>query len=193
VRRLPIVVPAALATLVLAGGCGSQRREAVPRSIEPAAQSKQARFAKAGLAVSLPRNATVIRDVPLPSVFKATVGEPFLSAFAYRRSQQLPRTSGELEAARGRLVRTVAQREPGYRLIRSGVTAVDGARAVEIVGRQSLSRRRVQVRSLHVFKGSAEYVIEVVAPVEQFARFDAAVTPLVRRTLNVSGTVTRGG
>lgn len=192
-RRLPILVPAALATLVLAGGCGSQRREAVTRSTEPAAQSKQVRFAKAGLAVSLPRNATVIRDAPLPSVFKATVGEPFLSAFAYRRSEQLPRTSGELEAARGRLVRTVAQREPGYRLIRSGVTTVDGARAVEIVGRQLLSRRRVQVRSLHVFKGSAEYVIEVVSPVQQFTRFDAAVTPLVRRTLDVSGTVTRGG
>ncbi|MGI8845430.1 MAG: hypothetical protein ACR2HC_04535 [Thermoleophilaceae bacterium] len=192
-RRLSSLAPAALAAVLVLAGCGSERKQAVSLSAKPAVDSVQARFPKAGLTVSLPRNVTLIRDVRRPAVFKATLGEPFVSAFAYRRSEQLPRTAAELDAARSRLVRTVPRRQPGYRLVRSGVTEIDGSGAVELVGRQTLSRRRVQVRSLHVFSGTAEYVVEVVAPVGQFARFDSAVTPLIRRTLDVSGTVKRTG
>ena len=38
---------------------------------------------------------------------------------------------------------------------------MNGARAVELVGDQRLSKGRLRTRSLHVYKGKAEYVIEM--------------------------------
>lgn len=193
VRRVPILALAASATLMFCAGCGNQRRAVSSKTPAPSAASKTIRVPRAGLAVAVPRNLTVGRDVAPPAVFRASLGEPFVAAFAYSRTEQLPRTAAELAAARGRLARAVQQREPGYKLLRSNISEFDGARAVELLGRQTLSRRRFQIRSLHVFKGRAEYVLEVVAPVEQFATFDGRVTPLLRQTLDVNGTVRAGG
>ena len=82
-------------------------------------------------------------------------------------------------------------RDRGYRLIRSRTTEVDGAAALELLGEQTLGRTRLRIRSLHVYRGSAEYVIEVAAPLDQFARFDRGVTPVIERTLDVAGRVAR--
>ena len=49
----------------------------------------------------------------------------------------------------------------------------------------------LRIRSLHVYRGNAEYVIEVAAPLDQFARFDRGVTPVIKRTLDVSGRIAR--
>ncbi|MGI8750524.1 MAG: hypothetical protein ACR2J6_08260 [Thermoleophilaceae bacterium] len=141
--------------------------------------------------MKLPANLQVIADDRPPAVFRATLGQPFVSCYAYLRKEQLPRDARELDAARTRLSRAVRRRDPGYRLEGSRVTRVDGARAVELLGRQTLSGRRVTVRSLHVFKGQAEYVIEIVAPSGGFSPFDRRVTPLVKRTLTVTGRVRR--
>lgn len=188
-RRAPILVPTALAALVVLGGCGGEDERARSSPPKPSTETRRVSVARAGLVLSLPRNLKVTRNAPAPAAFKAALGEPFVSAFAYPRSEQLPRTAAELAEARRRLSRTVSEREPGYRLLRSDATEADGAPAVELLGRQTVSRRKLQIRSLHVFKGRAEYVVEVVAPVEQFESFDTAITPLIERSIDVSGTV----
>jgi hypothetical protein len=187
VRPLRGILPLAL---VLAGvsGCGNERIEPRSPEIDPSQPSRTVRYPAAGLTVDLPRGFGV-RRTPRPGVFRATLGESFVSAFAYRRAEQLPRDDEELDTARGRLERTIKARSKDYRLRSARSTRVAGARAVEVVGDQTLSSRRLRTRSLHVFKGETEYVIELAAPTRAFPRVDRAVTPRVKRTLKLRGTV----
>lgn len=172
-------------------GCGNDRPAVVDEAPAPSVRTRDFRSARAGLEVRLPANLQVMADDRPPAVFRATLGQPFVSCFAYSRVEQLPRNPQELEEARARLSTSVRRRDAGYRLASSRSTEVGGARAVELLGEQTLSRRRVRVRSLHVFKGQAEYVIEIVAPLAGFSRFDGRVNSLIRRTLRVTGRVPR--
>lgn len=182
------VVVAGLSSLA---GCGNDRPPVVSSAPPPSERMRAFRSPRAGLEVALPANLDVASSERPPAVFRAALGEPFVSCFAYPRTEQLPRDAKELEDARVRLGRAVQGRDAGYRLQSSRVTRVDGAGAVELVGEQTLARRQVTVRSLHVFRGQAEYVIEIVAPSKGFSTFDRRVTPLVKRTLRVTGRVRR--
>ncbi len=125
-------------------------------------------------------------------MFRAGLGEPFVSAFAYRRAEQVPRNARELAAARRRLVRVTEGRDSGYRLIRSRATEVDGARAVELLGEQTLGRTRLRIRSLHVYRGRAEYVIEIGGAARPVRPLRPRASPrVIERTLDVSGRVAR--
>ena len=44
------------------------------------------------------------------------------------------------------------------------MTEVAGAPAIDVDGEQVLSRRDLRTRSVHVFDGETEYVIEAIAP-----------------------------
>lgn len=177
------------AGLLILAGCGNDRPAVIEEAPAPSPRTRDFRSARAGLEVQLPANLQVVAADRPPAVFRATLGQPFVSSYAYRRKEQLPRDAKELDDARKRLATTVRRRDAGYRLASSRSTEVDGARAVELVGEQTISRRRVRVRSLHVFKGEAEYVVEIVAPSAGFSRFDRRLTPLVKRTLKVTGRV----
>ncbi len=181
-----------LLCLLCAGlaGCGNDRPPVVASAPPPSGHTREFRSDRAGLKVSLPANLNVAQS-RAPAVFQATLGEPFVACFAYARREQLPRDAKELDAARLRLARATRSRDAGYHLTASRAIEVNGARAVELTGEQTLARRRVTIRSLHVFKGDAEYVIEIVAPSAGFARFDRGVTPVMKRTLQVTGRVRR--
>jgi len=169
-------------------GCGNERFE--PKSLEvgPSPESRTARYPAAGLTIDLPRDFAERRS-PRPGVFRATLGETFVSAFAYRRAEQLPRNDAELKTAQGRLERTIKGRAKGYRPRSAHTTRIAGAPAVELIGDQTLSQRRLRTRSMHIFKGSAEYVIELSAPVEAFPRVDRVVTPIIKRKLMLTGRI----
>ncbi len=187
-----ILLPALAAGLLGAAGCGDSDPPTPTGLVVPSARTAPYSFPRASLKLRLPENLQLDRAAPPPAVFRARLGQPFASAFAYRRAEQVPRNPSELAAARRRLVRVTQGRDRGYRLIRSRTTEVDGAGAIELLGDQTLGRSRVRIRSLHIYRGQAEYVIEVAAPVRQFARFDRGVTPVIERTLDVSGRIARG-
>jgi len=179
----------ALLVAALLGACGAERREVRFADGREAGPTRAIRLPSAGISFRAPRRAPLARQRRGPRVARVTFDEAVVGLFAYRRREQLPRTQAELEAARRRLVAEV--RGPDYRLIRSRTTRVDGARAIELVGDQTISRRRVRTRSLHVFRGSGEYVIEMIAPVGTFGRYDRVLfTPLVR-SLRLSGKIPR--
>jgi hypothetical protein len=141
------------------------------------------------MSLALPRNLNV-KDVARPGVFRAALGsQAVVSAFAYRRREQLPDTERELERALERLERAAKKRSPSFRLSRSRTTEVAGALAVELLGDQTLSQGRLRTRSLHVYKGKAEYVIELLAAPEDFERLDRSLFGLIRRSLAVTGEV----
>ena len=182
--------PLALAVvLVLSlGGCGNDKTQVSKLLAEPSQQTEELDYPDFGMTLELPRNMSV-RPSQRPGVFRAAIAEAVVSGFAYRRREQLPRNERELEQAMKRLERAAQERSPSFKLVSSRTTKAAGARAVELLGDQTIARGRLRTRSLHVYKGEAEYVLELLAPRRDFERIDKAIFGVIRRSLDVTGEV----
>ena len=181
--RLRLLI--AVAAIALAG-CAAERAT-TPSTLLPAnAALKKVSYKRVGMTLSLPR-ATVVVKGKSPGVFRATFGEWYVAGLAYRRKEQLPRTRRQLRAARRRLVAEVRRRDSKFKLVSATITRSHGSPAVEVVGDQVLDNRTLRTRSLHVYKGRAEYVLEMAAPGGQFATVDREVFDPVARSLRVTG------
>jgi hypothetical protein len=178
----------ALSLVCAAVGCGAERQ--APPDPDAALRSKLERrdFPEAGLSIALPRQIP-IGPVEPPQVFRAGLGDWFMSAFAYPRTEQLPRGRAELAAARRRLIAEVRRRDPRWRLVSSRLTKADGAPAIELVGDQTLARARVRTRSLHVYRGDGEYVLELAAGIGRFRSLDDSTFKPIARSLRVTGEI----
>ena len=130
-----------------------------------------------------------VKDSTAPELFRASLDAAFISSFAYRRAEQVPKTPDELTAARRRLVAAAKRRDSSFHLTRSRVIKVGGVPAVELLGDQTIFKGRLRIRSLHVYKGNGEYVVELVSPVAGFARLERASFPGILRSLKVTGQV----
>jgi hypothetical protein len=60
---------------------------------------------------------------------------------------------------------------------------------VELVGDQTLSRVRVRTRSLHIYKGRGEYVVEMGARVGRYPRLNHRLFSRIVRSLDVTGRI----
>jgi hypothetical protein len=181
---------AAVCLLALAlTGCGNEKSTIDELAAEPSAKTRKLDYPDVGMSLELPRNLNV-KEVGRPGVFRAALGsQAVVSAFAYRRREQLPANERELEQALKRLERAAEKRSRSFALRDSRTTEVAGARAVELLGDQTLSQGRLRTRSLHVYEGKAEYVIELLAAPKDFERLDRALFGLIRRSLEVTGKV----
>ena len=176
---------------LLVAGCGAERSEQGAPIVQRFEAAKRVRYPSAGLSLEVPMPAGHQRR-RAPGVFRVVLGQPLVSGFAYRRKEPLPRRSAELRAARRRLVREVRRRGRGdFRLVSSRTLRVDGAPAIEIVGDQTLSRARLRTRSLHAFRGRAEYVIELLAPVRDYEQVNRLVFAPMVRSLELTGRIRR--
>ena len=186
-RRLAAVALAA--SLPLASGCGNERVESGslfdPR---PGKVSQELSYPDAGLELSVPKEFDV-KDSTAPQLFRASLDASFISSFAYRRKEQIPKSREEMVAARRRLVDAAKRRDKTFRLRTARLTEVNGAPAVELLGDQTIFKGRLRLRSLHVYKGNGEYVVELVAPVAAFAKLDRSSFPGIRKSLRVTGKV----
>ena len=172
-----------------ATGCGNERAGSADIFDAPAAEgTHRLRYPHAGLAIALPK-AFVVTRAKSPQLFRASLEDAFVSSFAYRREEQLPTTTDQLRTARDRLVAAAKKRDRTFRLSGSKLTRAAGAPAIELLGEQTISMGRLRLRSLHVYKGSAEYVVELGAPVGDFRRVDRSTFPGIRRSLKVTGQV----
>ena len=187
--RLPTLALVVLAATSLAA-CGRDRLRPADFVFTAAGRTTQASYPEAGMRFRVPANVG-LAPTPAPGVFRGAAGDAFLSGFAYRRAEQLPRNARELAAARRRLVAAARRRSSSYRLRSSRSTRVDGARAVELLGEQRLSNGRLRIRSLHVYKGRAEYVIELAAGSREFGYLERTVYRSLKRTLRLTGKVRR--
>ena len=186
-RRL--LAYAALAALPLAVGCGNERVESGSLFDAKAGKVSQAlSYPDAGLRMSVPKEFDV-KASTAPQLFRASLDAAFISSFAYRRKEQLPKSREEVADARRRLVDAAEKRDKTFRLKSSRVTKVAGAPAVELLGDQTIFKGRLRMRSLHVYKGNGEYVVELVAPVATFARLDRSTFPAIRSSLKLTGKV----
>lgn len=187
--RLPTLALVVLAAASLVA-CGREQLRPADFVFKAAGKTTQVSYPKVGMRFRVPANVG-LAPTPPPGVFRGVAGDAFLAGFAYRRAEQLPRNPRELAAARRRLIAAARKRSRSYRIRSSRTTRVDGARAVELVGDQRLSNGRLRTRSLHVYKGRAEYVIEVAAGLREFAYLDRAVYRPLRRSLRLTGKISR--
>ncbi len=188
-RRPPILAVVAVAAALLAG-CGKDRLEPSDVEFEADEQQKAVAYPKVGMRFRVPVNVRLDPSAP-PGVFRGSAGDAILSGFAYRRAEQLPRNRRELAAARRRLVAASRKRGQSYKLRSARTLRVDGARGVELLGDQRISNGHLRTRSLHVYKGRAEYVIELLAPAGDFAYVDRTVYRPLRSTLRLTGKVSK--
>ena len=177
-----------LLAAALLPACGNDRAEAPATHVTAADPVERVEFPRFGAELEVPRTAELQRT-PRPGVFRLFLGEPLVSMFAYPRKEEIPRKRDDLMAARRRLIKEVKKRDPDYELRRSRLTELAGANAVELVGDQSISRGELRTRSVHVYKRKAEYVIELLAPVEEFERTNSEVFAPLLRSLKLTGVV----
>lgn len=176
------ILPLLLACLALPG-CGAELREpGDPFAVEPPRGERSETLGSARF--ERPANWSFSRDAA-PRLFTLRSGEALVVAWAYARSEPLPEPGPAVERARRSLVEEVRRRDPAFELAGSRVLEVADAPAVEVTGSQTISRRELRVRSVHVYRGGFEIVIEALAPEESFERVDRQVLQPLLRSLRI--------
>ncbi len=172
---------AGLATIaMLTVGCGRERLE-VPDTVRPAAPlgSAPEAFPAAGLYLDRPGN-WPFQEGRAPLVASASSGTATVALWRYLRSEPLPRSTEQLEAAQEALEQAAKARDASLTVQRTRRTEVDGAPAIELVATQTVAGQKRRVRSTHVYAKGAEVVIDAYAPEGEFERVDREVfAPLV--------------
>lgn len=176
-RLVPVLTAAAL---VLAG-CGNERTPAPDvKTPGPPIGTTQARYPEHGIAFKAPGG---WRLAPGSEPLVATVqtGQATIAVWRYPRTEPLPRSQTHLAAARDALIAAAQARDASFKPIKTAVTEVDGAPAVQVRATETIDGQPRTVRSTHVYKRGAEVVVDAYAPEKDFRRVDAqAFRPMLR-------------
>ena len=179
-----------LVCVALVTACGEEPDDPPPVfQVEAPRGVKSADFLDAGMSLTRPVNWRLRQQRP-PEVFELVSGEAVIAAWAYPRVEPLPQTEAELEAAKDRLVEAIQERDPRFPIESAVVSEVAGAPAIDVTGQQVLSRRTLMTRSVHVFEGEVEYVIEAIAPPRDFSLVDERVLTPILDSLELEGEIT---
>jgi hypothetical protein len=177
----------AIPALLIAGaGCGNERNQ--PTGLRQLGeQVSLVNFSAPGGDVSFGRPSTwIVTAGTLPKVAQISSGSAVATVFAYPRTD-LPQDVAGAEASRERLIASLRERSPSFEVESSRVREVDGSVAVEIVGRGQVAGHPVRTKSVHVYKGTAEYVIDAYARPRFFERAETeAFNPLLA-TIRLGG------
>ena len=175
-RRLLLIVLAA----ALVAGCGEQRT--APLDLEHAVAPEDVErvtLEEAGVSFRAPGNWQPVPPSP-PLQGGITSRTAIVAVWRYPRTEPLPTGRGQLAKAQRRLVQRVRERNATFALRDAELTTYDGARAIELTGRQTIGGVAYDVRSAHIFRGGAEIVVDAYAPPADFDRVDDSVfTPLL--------------
>jgi hypothetical protein len=180
-----------LVCVPLLAACGEEPDDP-PRVFDVKAPhgERRANFPRVGMAFEHPAN-WKLRRRDAPGVFELVSGQAIVAGWAYPREEPLPETDGQLGAARRRLEDAIEVRDPDYRVLFASTTEeVAGAPTIDLSGRQTLSRRDLRTRSVHIFKDGTEYVIESIAPAPDHAVVERRVLQPLLDSLELEGEVT---
>jgi hypothetical protein len=176
-----------LACISLLAACGEEPDDPPPVfDVKAPRGERTAEFPRAGMTLTRPRNWR-LRRRDAPGVFELVSGEAIIAGWAYRREEPLPETDADLEAAKDRLLDAIEERNPEYEIREAVLTDIAGAPAIDIEGEQVLSKRMLRTRSVHVFDGETEYVIEAIAPPADYALVEEKVMTPLLDSLEVEG------
>jgi hypothetical protein len=178
-------VPLAAAAVLLAG-CGNERTPAPDvKTPGPPIGSTPARYPRHGIAFAAP-GGWRLGPGTAPLVATVQTGQATIAVWRYPRTEPLPRSTGHLRAARDALVSAAKARDPTFKPIKTAVTRVAGAPAVQVRATETIDGQPRTVRSTHVYKQGAEVVVDAYAPQKDFRRVDAQVFRPLLRSLKIS-------
>jgi hypothetical protein len=184
-----VLALAAVVSACLLAACGTEKTVLPDPDAAPTGASREIRFPQAGMTVRLRQPIRVARRSP-PAVFRFSMPSgAVVSALAYKRREPVPSSPADLRQGRRRLQDAVIARDPHFRVDSARIVRVAGAPGVEVVGTQDLSGGRLRTRSVHLYKGAAEYVFELIAARGSFAKVDRSVFSPMLRTLEVTGRI----
>lgn len=185
--RLAPPLPALIAVAALAAGCGAERQPAPDlASVRAPEGGKEVRYLDAGMRFEAPVNWD-LRERPGPAVFTLRSGSASVSGFAYVRSEPLPEPGPQLAEAKARLLEEVRRRDEAFEVESATTRELAGVPAIELRGRQAISGRTLETRSVHVFSDGVEYVLEALAPPDRFRLVDREVLSPLFRSLRLGG------
>ena len=180
-RRSPaFVLTAAVLAAALAGCGGSSNGDTATTS----AQATGA-FPKAGVTFTPPADWNVDAGTG-HLVATAQAGQATVAVWRYPRTETLPTSKLELQAARDALVAASAKRDASFEKIKTAATTIAGQPAVQIRAREHIAGQPRTVRSTHIYADGAEYVIDAYADADSFRQVDAQVFRPLLRSLHVS-------
>jgi hypothetical protein len=181
----PLLVLAVLLAW-LAAGCGNDRTQPPDTQVPDPPQGERVdRYPKAGIRITAPVNWSQLQAQGL-RVGGIQSKRATLAIWRYARSERLPETDAELKEVERLLIERVKTRDPAFQLEQSRRLRRGGARAIELVGRQTAAGQPNGTRSTHVFHDGHEIVLDGYAPPEHFARVDAAVFLPVLESLELT-------
>ena len=170
----PLLVLAVLLACVGAG-CGNDRtKPPETQAPDPPAGAREDRYPKAGITFTAPGNWPQLQEQGL-RIGGIQSKRATLAIWRYPRTEPLPNTDAELREVERLLIERVKQRDPTFTLQESKRLERGGARAIELIGRQTAAGLPYGVRSSHVFFAGHEIVFDAYAPPEFFSRVDASV------------------
>jgi hypothetical protein len=182
-----------LAVLLLAivlTGCANTRTRAPETGAIPApAGFREVKYSVAGISLRVPTNWRAFQGTGSQLVTVA-IGDGQIAVWRYARSEPLPVTRAQLDAARQALVAQVERRDGTFELTSSRLVMKPGLRAVELVGQGTNQGERRAVRSLHAYGRGVEVVVDAFAPPQDFARVDEQTFGPVARSLRLFKAVT---
>jgi hypothetical protein len=171
--------------LALLAGCGYVQTKPVNVAI-PATPSawRTLRYPAAGVSISAPQN-WIIGAGKAHLVVAVASGLARVELWRYPRKEPLPGTRSALRQARRALVAAARARDPHLQLIRARQLTVAGAHAIELSVTELIGGQLRRDRSLHLFAGGAELVLDAYAPVNDFHATDHAVFSPLKRSLQL--------
>jgi hypothetical protein len=109
-----------------------------------------------------------------PGIAIAATGGASATFWAYR-SVSLVVDPATAAKALQRFLASLAQRDPGFKVTATDVTFVFNKPAFTVEGTTTIAGRPTQVRSVHAFNGVGEYVLDMLADPDKFARINTSV------------------
>jgi hypothetical protein len=183
--RLALLSGLCLAAAVLLASCGNSRTPPPDLGLIPAPSAfRVVRFAADGISLRAPANWRTFQG-SAPQVATIAIGDGQIAIWRYPRSEPLPVTRSQLDAARKALVAQVERRDATFELASSRLVVKRGLRAVELVGQGTNHGERRSVRSLHAYGSGHEVVLDAFAPPKDFARVDEQTFARVARSLRL--------
>lgn len=119
-------------------------------------------------------------------VATARAGQATVAVWRYPRSETLPKTKLQLQAARDALVQASKKRDVTFEQIKTAATEIAGQPAVQIRAKEHIAGQPRTVRSTHIYAHGAEYVIDAYADADSFRAVDAKVFRPLLRSLHVT-------
>jgi hypothetical protein len=181
--RRPAFAALTAVLLVALAGCGSDSSSSGTTATTAAEASGQ--FVKQGVTFTPPPDWSVDAGAG-HLVATAQAGQATVAVWRYPRTESLPTSKVELQAARDALLSASKKRDATFEQIKTAATTIAGEPAVQIRAREHIAGQPRTVRSTHIYAHGAEYVIDAYADADSFRSVDASVFRPLLRSLHVS-------